>query len=629
MKNIFSKIILATVVACQSTLMFAMESQSNFENDIDKLILVNKAQTQYLENCTSLMKDHSVESQKFLENFIFPIGGKKLSEQRAIIDFHIDSIYLKIIELSLINLKKLKFQEQKGEISSDVFHSAISKLYLNIRRAHDITIGDVVKRGSDYLSSNSSSIKVYVDKENNKRSFDCDPNDLLSVYNIFVLTSLGKDYNNLSTHADAMKGIFQDDPVTLHYFNLVMNFEKISDYLSNYLLSLNNCEIVNKKRYFTPQIGKMKLIYDNVYKAVVDDNTSNTNIMLILALEETQESGTPLNPAQKKYLENLRIKYKRKNTVDFLQNEASFIDQQLAAIFPSNKPEAVKENNNSGWGSNPVMDQFNKKNSNNKTPRKKQQTKHANIKKQPTIKQVKKPEIAETVVENLLSIVEQKPSSALKRIDSRELQSVKHKSSFFQDLALAYDTEAYSFIIKYLDIKTLCSLICADKNIHPYFIEARNQIRISEIEYGEEVFDFDEWYKDNVTNNRHKKQFMLQSSIPNTSPPKPQFYGLGDTFLDVIFGHGYAEVTTKHFNSFLKQAGGYKVKMSQNGYISIPLKDKSVEAHYVVPNLLETRNEMPFCLFLVHQPHAASIPFPKKTLYNFLKRDLVKAGYTR
>ncbi len=620
MNKFLSKILLVIGFSCQSTFLVGMEAQPKFDEDIDKLILVNKAQTQYLENWISLIKEESTEAQSFLENFIFPIGGEKLGKQRAIIDFYIDYLYSKIIESSLVKIKNLKSQELKREISSDIFHDSLSKLYTNIRRAHDITIGDVVKRGSDYLCSKSDSIKVNFDTKANRRTFNCDPSDLVSIINVHILTSLGQEYKNLTAFTDSMKHIFHDDPVTIHYFNQVLNFEKISDYISECLTSSND------KRYFIPAIGKGKFIYDNVYNAVIDDNTTNRNIMLLIALEEEIENGTKLNQTQNNYLQTLRSRYKRKNSVDYLPNESAFIEQQLAVIFPSNKPQAIEKTSNDGWGSNSIMDQFNKKNNRKPTPQKKQQTKHANSNITPNKKKVIKSEVSAT---NLSAIV--KPQIFLPHTRSEDKQVLDiNTGCFLLNPSPPYAAEACSVITRHLDFKSLCSLICTTKALHLSFVEAREKIRVSEIEYAEELFDFDDWYRDNVTENLHKKNSMIQlCASSRTFRIMPQFYGLGETFIDVVFGHGYAEVTEKHFNSFLKQAGGSKVKMSQNGYIPIPLKDKSVETHYVVPNLLGTEQELPFCLFLVHQPHAASIPFPKKTLYSFLRRDLAKAGYAR
>ena len=612
MNNLSSKIVATVIFAFKATFLNAMDAPSNFDEDVDKLLFVAKAQTQYLGNWISLVKENNQETQNFLGNFIFPVGGQKLREQRAILDFYMDYLYSKFIELSLVKLKESKSQE--------TFQNNLFKLYENIRRAHDVTIGDVIKRGSDYFGSITPSLKIEFNTKTNQRSYRCDSDDYMGVFRIQTLVALGKVHesvNNLSDLAALVNLVFEDDSVTIHYFNQALNLEKISDVLSQYLTR------AIPKLHFVQEIGTLNFTYDKIYKSVLDDHRFNNSLMNKIGLEESLENGIKLSKNQSRLLSVLRNKYKDINSVEFLAHEEDFIEKEVQAIFQTKKDQ-IGIAGDDGWGSNPLMDKFRKdQKSQKRRPQKKQPVKSKNS------------SVPTTSSETVKDVPSNAPSNVPSTVTAQETlipqtDAADNLGDFFLKLSSNYAADSYPILIKYLDPKSLSSLICTTKSLHQFFIDSNKQIKISEIDYEEEFFDFDCWYKDNVFAYSQPSRAVNHSILESSSRfIKPQFYGLGETFLNVIFGHGYVEVTTKHFNSFLKQAGGYKVKMSQNGYIPICLKDKSVETHYVVPSLLDTRHETPFCLYLVHQPHSASIPFPKKTLYNFLRRDLAKAGYIR
>lgn len=110
---------------------------------------------------------------------------------------------------------------------------------------------------------------------------------------------------------------------------------------------------------------------------------------------------------------------------------------------------------------------------------------------------------------------------------------------------------------------------------------------------------------------------LMPMPIPNLSKKGSRFY-------DAIFSNGTKNVCKQHFNQFLKDVGGKKYKMTPQGLREVDLQDKTVEIHYCVPNL--TPQQTGSINFKIHQPHA-NYPFPKRTLYHFLRPQLEEAGY--
>ena len=99
-------------------------------------------------------------------------------------------------------------------------------------------------------------------------------------------------------------------------------------------------------------------------------------------------------------------------------------------------------------------------------------------------------------------------------------------------------------------------------------------------------------------------------------------------FLDVVLGRqAYQTLKRGHFDAFLRAVQGYKLKMTPNGYLTIRLTDQSVETKYYVPNYSgdESKKAM---VFTIHQPHGSG-EFPRRTVYNFFKPQLLKKGYDK
>jgi hypothetical protein len=146
-----------------------------------------------------------------------------------------------------------------------------------------------------------------------------------------------------------------------------------------------------------------------------------------------------------------------------------------------------------------------------------------------------------------------------------------------------------------------------------------------------EIFDFQQWYQEYVVpyqNPNHKSaetQETRDDEIP--LPSLPLLLGRALKFYQTVFGQGYQELKIRDFNDFLRQVGGKKLRLTHFGYQPVKFEDHSVEIFYTVPNLSKSFKTVPFMVFKIHQPHPPRLPFPRRTLYCFLRKDLTKAGY--
>ena len=150
----------------------------------------------------------------------------------------------------------------------------------------------------------------------------------------------------------------------------------------------------------------------------------------------------------------------------------------------------------------------------------------------------------------------------------------------------------------------------------------------SEVPEDEVTQDFNTW---------HEAAWQRQEvGPPSTEEPSQQKQAAtpaikdseAQLFLDVVLGRsGYQSLRRRHFNAFLKAVGGTKLRMTQNGYIPIAFPDKTVETKYWVPNLADNAalNDV---ACTIHQPHGND-KFPKKTLFQFFKRQLAERGYDK
>lgn len=150
--------------------------------------------------------------------------------------------------------------------------------------------------------------------------------------------------------------------------------------------------------------------------------------------------------------------------------------------------------------------------------------------------------------------------------------------------------------------------------------------RTMEIQEQEEyVWDYDEWFNHYIapytnsgsaTATTHSSNYVLECKNSKAS-----------LFLDVVLGRvAYQPLNLQHFNAFLKATSGSKVKMTHKGYIQINYTDRSIETKYALKNYSDDRNEHPYKIYSVHQPHGNE-EFPKRTLFNFFKRHLEASGY--
>jgi hypothetical protein len=145
------------------------------------------------------------------------------------------------------------------------------------------------------------------------------------------------------------------------------------------------------------------------------------------------------------------------------------------------------------------------------------------------------------------------------------------------------------------------------------------------------VWNYEEWYRENVL--KYMMTNAVQAPIVETTisnivhVDRSNWSHNGNIFFDVVLGYcTYQPLKLLHFNSFLKDANGAKLKMTQRGYIEIKIEDTSVETKYALPNLTSSRFEQPYYIFTVHQPHPGH-EFPRRTIFEFLRYQLQKAGY--
>ena len=136
----------------------------------------------------------------------------------------------------------------------------------------------------------------------------------------------------------------------------------------------------------------------------------------------------------------------------------------------------------------------------------------------------------------------------------------------------------------------------------------------------EESWDYHTWAAQQPFTTR------VKTSAPET-PTRvsiPDLTGKGLAFYKALFGQGGKNVKIDAFADFLTQIGGTKVKMSPTGMKVLLNSDLSVICMAAIPNL---REPGAFSFIRCHQPHNGSTPFPRRTLYNFLRPQLEAAGY--
>lgn len=158
----------------------------------------------------------------------------------------------------------------------------------------------------------------------------------------------------------------------------------------------------------------------------------------------------------------------------------------------------------------------------------------------------------------------------------------------------------------------------------------------SEQEVGEDyVWDYEEWYRENVllyintAIHNPVENIGFDIAIPNVIVFNTNNLCTNAmTFYNVVLSYtAYQPLKRTHFNAFLKDVGGAKLKMTTRGYIQIKLDDKSVETKYALPNLTSSRMDQPYMIFTIHQPHG-DLEFPRRTIFEFFRFQLPKAGYT-
>lgn len=604
-----------------STMAMELEQQrvTQFDQTIDKLIFGLKQQSQKQENWMMLVKGDDPESELFLKNFTMLVeAGDEFKKSRVLMDFYIDYLYFVFLEKSLVRLKEVF---HSPAVNKDTSHRTIQdmmrKFSKNVLRSLDVALADAENHATKYLPTISPGIFVRrVGNRNQYGSCFGEPSADPVVKLILTLSPINQTRdNNIFNYSEEFYKHFKSNPVCIHYFNQSLIYTKIYQEILPYITGdKRSLERVNNQN-----VGELDTIFDKIHSKVISTNSLLASSQFITNKIDTKKRDN----AQKFSVRNAK-KLNVQDGLIHIANEADFIQTYIDSLFPLKMGAGTAKDD---WGDNHIMSQFNK-NKQNRGNNKKAPPK----KKAPQF-QPKKENNGEPETPQLPSAKDNIPEAPRTTNSMPEDYSALN---IFQIHTIKNHEElgiyVYEKIAENCDESTLCSLLCTSKSLHPLFqtILDWSKKELNEDSSDEEkTFDYDDWYQKNVIAYLEQKKNNALAPSFATAPVIPIFYGYARTFLKVVFGGGYQEVTTKHFNEFLKQAGGCKVKLTQNGYLPICLNDKSVETHYVLPNLSDTSGTSPYVLCLVHQPHASSIPFPRKTLYIFFKRDLVKAGYEK
>lgn len=584
---------------------------TQFDQTLDKLIFGLKQQSQKQENWMMLVKGNDPESESFLKNFTMLVeGGAEFKKSRILMDFYMDYLFFVFLEKSLVRLKEVYHSPLVNEdISHETIQNMMRKFSKNVLRSLDVALADAENHATTYLPSISPGIFVRrVGNRNQYGSYFGEPSADPVVKLILDLSSINTTRDDkIFDYSEEFYKHFKGNPVCIHYFNQSLIYTKVYQEIAPYITGDKRIlEKVNNQN-----VQELDTVFDKIHTEVI-----KTNSLLASSQFISNKIDSKKRDRMQKFVVRNAVNLKDQDGLVHIENEADFIQAFIDSIFPL-KTGSVKAVDD--WGDNSIMSQFNK---NKKGKGKK---KNASPKKNVPQTQPKKENNAPKNSPQSPSTKDNIPESPITTNRDCTIFQI-HTLKNLEDLGVY----VYEKIAQDCDEQSMRSLLCTSKALHPLFktiLDASQQNLDEEDSDEEQAFDFDQWYQDNViVYSEQKQNALLTLNVPRALR-MPFFYGDARTFLRVVFGGGYQEITTKHFNQFLKQAGGCKVKLTQNGYLPICLNDKSVETHYVLPNLSDTAGTIPYVLCLVHQPHASSIPFPKKTLYIFFKRDLVKAGY--
>jgi hypothetical protein len=565
-------------------------SSQNLIQDLDKCITLSETQGFYFKNLIKTIsedpesiKDILLDLQAYHESSLPQIPEIKnphlYSAARITTDFQMSSIFSDYLSLSLKELKNYILHAEKVDPSK--IQEYLGNIHTQLCITADMScadIGNLSRTEMSIIEPNFSFIQYNTKSNLSTINYAWngaqDQENLTRFYNIVKIYNILGCENRVTVDTpefwDLFNSLFRKSPFMSIVMNEFLTLRKIEKLIEPHLEKISK-----RSQIIRPQsIGDGGDIIDVIYKEI-----SKKALKL-----PTFSNNSSLQRLQKLYIK----KTQDKNVEDFLFTQ----DETLKLLSSIVRKLPLLEVDNSFLS--PHLLKFLKNKNSQEQQKKKKRSKKKNS-------LPSKDNLSLSSKEPSIVIVESIPEQPSLPLEEKNIPSLP------------------SLEMPEIEENTV---------LPSKFLEETTSLIIQEIEEDndETIFDWDKWYEEYIKPFQ-TPQIQKEDQHEDSSPSLPSLSGKAETFYNVIFGQGYSSVKQRDFNAFLKAIGGYKLKMTTQGYQPTTLTDKSVEIFYAVPNLTRTHKEQPFMIFKVHQPHSAGTPFPRKTLYNFFKRDLETAGY--